>query len=344
MLLKAALFSAFLILTCSGCSMNFSDDDIRSSGNIDFNSDFIEQVHNDAIDLDNHRDVLRFILSNAGDTIKIYPSEGYFYFSFHSNGVLVKGNLRFDKYLRDEGRVSFAYFRHHAGIRRRTIDRDKHWTLGPEDDFFLTKTDLFHYNLKFEETTIAVEIYDATTELHAEKPVSDGEIYVGPVFDESGVRFHLIFDQLTNVFLFLRNTDLGPAETVRQLEENPSILIGNRSRFAYYDDVEHDRQVLIGVNKDNVRTNTLYDGPFDQLPDSFVDPVYFMELILLYKPSLQGKIGPGGIFLSDSDMRTGLYPYLDYDYERQLLGVSQCESSASRLHEFNRCLARWSAR
>ena len=244
-----------LFVASNGCA---SERDVaRQDGaiRIDFNTAFIEHIHNDHVDLDNYREVLKLVLSMAGDPIRVYPSEGYFYFSFFSNGDLIKGNLRFDRYLREDGYVSFAYFRQFSDSKRRAVDRNNHWTLGPDDGFFLTQIDPFHFDLEYENVSAVVEIYDAKRELSAVKPINEGEIYVGPVLDESGVRFHLIFDQHSNVFLFVLNETLGATETFRHHKENSNILIGNRTQFAFYQDGMRHRRILIGVNRANA-------GPF----------------------------------------------------------------------------------
>jgi hypothetical protein len=334
------LFLAVLSLTCSGCAWVDGPPGSRADVQVALNSDYIDQTNRARVALDDYRAVLKMVLSQSGPTLKIYPSEGYYYFSFYSGGDLVRGNLRFDKFLRDDGLVSFAYFRQFAGNKRRTVDRNKHWTLGPADGFFLTQKAPFLYDLRFEDLSASVEIYDAHRELSGSKPLGEGEVYVGPVFDESGVRFHLIFDTQVNVFLFVLNDGLGSSETYRTHSDNDHIQIGNRTRFAYYKDTRNQRRVLMGVNRSNVKQNTYYDGPFDQLPDSFVDPEYLMDLILLYKPSLKGRIGPSGIYLTNENMRTGIYPYMEYGNDDQLLNVRECEALVEKPHIFNRCMAR----
>jgi hypothetical protein len=47
--------------------------------------------------------------------------------------------------------------------------------------------------------------------------------------------------------------------------------MGKRTGFAFYQDGLRHRKILVGVYEANYRLNTYFDGPFDQLPDNFIE-------------------------------------------------------------------------
>ena len=51
----------------------------------------------------------------------------------------------------------------------------------------------------------------------------------------------------------------------------PHVLIGRRSGFAFFKDIALHRKLLVGVYAGNIDVNNYLDGPFDQLPDNFLE-------------------------------------------------------------------------
>ena len=59
------------------------------------------------------------------------------------------------------------------------------------------------------------------------------------------------------------------------------------------------------------RLNTYFDGPFDQLPENFIEGEALREAILAADPSVKGKIDRLGNF-ADGSGRYLIHPYLLY--------------------------------
>ncbi|WP_163364710.1 hypothetical protein, partial [Escherichia coli] len=74
--------------------------------------------------------------------------------------------------------------------------------------------------------------------------------------------------------------------------------VGQRTGFAFYRD--GDRKILIGVNERNSRLNTYFDGPFDQLPENFIEGETLREAIVAAAPEIKGKIDRLGTFSDGS--------------------------------------------
>jgi hypothetical protein len=96
-----------------------------------------------------------------------------------------------------------------------------------------------------------------------------------------------------------------------------------RSGFAFYQDRRTARKILIGVYAENVALNNYYDGPFDQLPDNFIDGNSLRDAILAVAPRLAGKIGRLGHY-RDRNGRYVIAPYIAYRSIADLGPVADC--------------------
>lgn len=300
-----------------------------------FNEAEIAALGRAPVDTGDPFSVLRHILASAGNEIVVYPSEGYYYFRFQNGPRLVAGNLRFDLMDAARGQLNFAYYSD-AAFGDDPVD---HYSLlGPEDGIGLQTVGPFEYRLEFEGRVTRVLIYDAREELAAPKPLAPDELYVGPVFDESGVRLHMIFDQTENAFFFALNDTAPPGDTFTAYPGLPQVHLGDRTGYAFYEDANLGRWILIGVARRNIASNSYFDGPFDQLPDRFIDPDRMRELMELAYPDLAGRIGPRGVYLDASYMRTMVAPYRRYYSTQEFAELSDCNLVADDHHALTRCL------
>ena len=287
------------------------------------------------ISTDDPMDVLRFILDSAGPDITVYPSEGYSYFSFQNGPRVVAGNLRFDLMDAARGLLNFAYY----SSAPFGDDPVNHFSLlGAEEGLSLLTVDPFEYRMEFQGIVTRVRIYDAREELAGPKPLATDELYVGPVFDESGVRLHLVFDQTEQAFFFVLNRSAPESEIFSAVPSFPLVHIGNRTGYAFYEDAQNDRWIMVGVARQNVVANNHFDGPFDQLPDRFIDPNQMRQLIESAYPALSGQVGPRGVFLDSPHMRAMVAPYRRYNSTAELTELSDCTIGAEDNHALTRCL------
>ncbi len=105
-----------------------------------------------------------------------------------------------------------------------------------------------------------------------------------------------------------------------------AILIGKRTGFAFYRDGE--RKVLIGVNERSSRLNTMFDGPFDQLPENSIEGDALRDAIVAADPAVKGKIDRLGHYL-DGSGRYLIHPYLLYRAPGDLTVFHRCMTSKS---------------
>jgi hypothetical protein len=128
--------------------------------------------------------------------------------------------------------------------------------------------------------------------------------------------FHYIVDETIKVneeFLATRQTD--------------RILIGKRTGFAFYRDARLDRKILIGVFEGSARVNNYFDGPFDQLPDNFIEGEVLQKALSEAYPDVAGKIDRFGHYADGS--RVAISPYTYYRNEEDLLPFHTCATDTA---------------
>lgn len=270
--------------------------------------------------LEDARRVFDFVFSWLPPVATVYPTEGFYYFSFRTEGEtgaeLVRGNLRVADF--EQGTATFAYFR--------TSDKEV-WGLhlGPEDRFLVEPAGKGEYDVTYACRTVRFHLALCSQEPPATR-LASGERFLGEVFDESGVRFSLLFNDETDSFYYVLNDVDGMVEELRAYSEE--LLVGSRTGFVFYDDPELARKLLVGVDLDRIRKNDLFDGPGDQVPfDLFVRN----EVHRAYPHTLLGSgINEHGVFQGrDRWLRVAICPYRRYaSLEEVQARVYECLAAA----------------
>jgi hypothetical protein len=166
------------------------------------------------------------------------------------------------------------------------------------------------------------------------------ERHLGPVFDESGIRFFLVYNSRLKIFHYLLDETESLNEALFPAKGADRILIGHRTGFAFYRDHQRERKILIGVFAPNVRSNSYYDGPFDQLPENFIAGESLRSAIIEARPSLAGKLDRFGGFHGSTN-RYLIGPYLSYSREDELLVFHACaEKKKLSAGSYYACFAR----
>lgn len=113
-------------------------------------------------------------------------------------------------------------------------------------------------------------------------------------------------------------------------------MIGKRTGFAFYRDHKRDRKILIGVYEPNAMLNNYYDGPFDQLPDNFIEGEELHDAIVASDPNAKGKIGRLGHY-PDHESRYSIQPYMLYRKTHELLSFERCAQARVKSGAYYRC-------
>ncbi len=302
-----------------------------------FNETMIETVRDSAdFDINDVMGTFGQIFGALDDEVNVYPTENYYYFTFYWGGVKFAGNMRLDAADRDDGVLHFAYFVKPKAWNEELLTNYKELTSA--DGVVVEKVKPLVYKVTYKDKSVVFHLNDLSDVKPPDGVVRENETYLGPVFDESGTPFYLLFDRKRKDFLFV----LDERKTLNDIlmrvhEDHPALTVGVRTGFAYYQDRFAPRKILIGVYEGNVDLNNYYDGPFDQLPDNFMKGTELRDAILAKYPDLEGQIDRLGGFNSQEG-RFLVNPYTNYEYRAQLDGFLRCGDEALDEDAFYRCL------
>lgn len=285
------------------------------------------------LDVHNPNAVFEAVFQALPSKVTVYPTESYYYFSFPHNGIIYAGNIRFDAWDQFDGKVHFAYFPEYAYWRRQSDPVYK--KLGPDDGLQVTKVNKFDYKITYKQKTVDFEIPDLSNVKPAPEMVRADETFLGPIWDESGVQFFLLFNKSAKTFLYLLN-DKPKMDQYEPSEVSPHITVGNRTSFVFYKDKLGDRQILIGVYVGNTQLNNYFDGPFDQLPDNYIQGDALIDALLLIDPSMKGHVDRYGSVPS-GEVRYAITTYKYYASVDDLKPIIDCADKTDDPAQYYSC-------
>ncbi len=292
------------------------------------NQHFIEELgRKPEFDVNSRMDVFRYIFSSLPNTVRVYPTENYYYFKFYHQGIRYAGNVRLAAVDRDEGILHFAYF---ADANASSSEGSMHYLkLNAREGVRVEKTGPLEYSVSYDGRRVTFHLNDLSDIAPPKDLLRAKEIYLGPVFDESGLQFYLLFNTELKIFHYILIETSGTGDQLIASEVADRILIGKRSGFAFYQDHHIDRKVLIAVHAANVVVNNYFDGPFDQLPDNFIKGDSLKDAIVASDPKMASKIDRFG-YLASGEGRYLIGPYMQYSDPGDLAGIDACASEPGK--------------
>ncbi len=305
---------------------------------LDTNEAYIAEVTRTyTLAIDDPMAVFAYVHRSLPERVKVYPTENHYYFVFVHNGTRYAGNIKIDAGLREEGKVTFVYYE-----ERGTWLDDTTGTaliLDASRGVTVEKVTPLAYRLTYGEKSVVFELNDLSQVKPPAEALAPDEQFIGPIFDESAVRFFLVFNAKLKLFHYLLDETVNRADVFEPLAaSNGRILIGKRTGFAVYRDQRRDRKILIGVYVGNVLANNYFDGPFDQMPDNFIEGDSFRQAILAVQPELKGRINRYGSFADGA--RYAVEPYMEYRSPKDLEIFDRCATSRRIPAEwYNACFA-----
>jgi hypothetical protein len=289
------------------------------------NQQYLEEAGRSAsLDIGDPMAVFAFVLASLPDRVKVYPTENYYYFSFLHKGVPYAGNIRLDASDRDAGKVNFGYYEDYAPwhgeapISYRLLDAAAGVTV--------EKVERLVYRIAYGGKSVIFELNDLSQVKPPPTAMAPEEKFIGPVFDESGMRFFLVFNPRLKIFHYVLDETAPVADAFFPARRTDRIVIGKRTGFAFYRDQRRERKILIGVFWGNSRVNNYFDGPFDQLPDNFIEGEILRDALIQVDPKLKGQIDRFGAW-PGGEQRYMIAPYLIYDKESDLAFFDDCTTS-----------------
>lgn len=299
--------------------------------------DFVTEVTQSApLDITDIFAVLDFIFGGLPERVKVYPTENYFYFRFIHNGLEYAGNFRLDALNRDEGKIEFGYYEDLAPWKPEGVGIERYAVLDASQGVGVERLAPLVYRVTYKGKAVIFELNDLSGVQPPAGTMGPNEKFLGPIFDESAIRFFLVFNTKLKIFHFVLDETVAVAEQFFPLSGSDRILIGKRSGFAFYRDHKLQRKILIGAYAPNSAVNNYYDGPFDQLPDNFLAGEELREAIIASDPKMKGKIGRLGHY-PDGESRYDIHPYMLYKQTRELLRFDKCATRQVKAKDYYRC-------
>lgn len=297
---------------------------------------YIEEVTRaDTLDVGDPLKVFAFVLNSLPDRVTVYPTENYYYFRFMHGGTPYSGNIRIEVSDK-EPTLHFAYYQTESAWH--PDENAKQVKLDAAQGVTLEKTGPLLYRVALKDKSVSFALNDLSNVKPPASALGPDERFIGPIFDDSGIRFFLIFNDKLKIFLYVLDETVRPAEELFPLREKSRILLGKRTGFAYFHDQKLDRKILVGAFEDNILLNTHFDGPFDQLPDNFIEGETLRSAILAASPQLKGKIDRFGRAL-DKNIRYAIKPYLAYVELKDLDPVEACANGRQKSAAYYDCFA-----
>jgi len=274
--------------------------------------------------IDDPMTVFAYVLGSLPERVKVYPTENHYYFSFDLNGIRYAGNIKIDARLRAEGKVVFSYYEDRAAWLTDTDGTAL--VLGPSQGVTVEKVEPLVYRVSYDKKSVVFALNDLSQVKPPAAALAPDDQFIGPIFDESAIRFFLVFNKKLKLFHYILDETVKPADVfVPAPVGDGRILIGKRTGFALYRDRQRERKILIGVHRDNVVANNYLDGPFDQMPDNFIEGDSFQHAIVAAEPRLKGQINRYGSFANDA--RFAVAPYMEYRSPKDLAIFDRCATS-----------------
>ena len=286
--------------------------------------DYMEEITRaTTLDTNDPLAVFAFVLNSLPDRVKVYPTENYYYFSFIHNATPYGGNIRIERDEADKVSLHFGYYETEGEWRLETPR--KHVVFDASQGVTLEKIEPLVYRVSYGGKSVVFVLNDLSEVKPPAGALAPEEKFIGPIFDDSGIRFFLVYNSKLKIFLYILDETAKVAEDLFPYQGTDRILVGKRTGFAYYRDHKLNRRILIGVLDTNVRLNNYFDGPFDQLPDNFIEGEALRDAILQVQPGLKGKIDRFGR-APDGEARFSIVPYLQYYELSELEAFHKCAS------------------
>ncbi len=289
------------------------------------NEAYVEEVRSSvALDVSSPMMVLAYVLRSLPDEVAVYPTENYYYFRFVHNGTPYAGSIRLPAEARDRGKIVFGYFKETAEWMDEAEDVAP-LMLDATKGVEVQRVSPLAYRVNFADRSVTFRLNDLGSVRPPASAITGDEKYLGPIFDESGVRFFLVFNERLKIFHYVLDETVPATEELQGMTKAPRVLIGRRTGFGYYRDHRAERKILIGVFEPNSRINNYFDGPFDQLPENFIEGEALRAAIVAAEPETKGQIDRLGNYLSEEG-RYLIHPYMLYRAEADLLRIETCAS------------------
>jgi hypothetical protein len=328
-------FNRGMLLAALALAVGIGSACAQEAPQLQTNQSYVEDVTRPTtLNIDDVMAVFGFVMSKLPARVKVYPTENYYYFGFMHSGIRYAGNIRLDASNRDDGKVIFAYFEDtsqwydDAPVQHAILDTAQGVTV--------EKVEPLVYRISYQGKSVVFALNDLRKVKPPAGALAPDETFIGPIFDESAIRFFLVYNAKLKIFHYVLDETEKVADSFFPSKKSDRILIGKRTGFAFYKDHRLDRKILIGAFEGNIRANNYFDGPFDQLPDNFIEGEALRQAILQVQPALKGQIDRFGS-APDGSIRFMIGPYLPYRAITDFDPIHACAQKKQKQPDYYRC-------
>ena len=322
--------AALVLMMSSACPVH-----AQGATTLSTNERMIEDLaHATPFDVRDPVSVLDAVLDRLPGEVRVYPTENYYYFALFSGGIAWAGSLRFGPDERAKGQLELSVYKALTGWNE-TLDGIPRALLGAADGVRVEMEAPLSVRVTRGSRSVLFRLNDLSGAVLPASSLAPDERILGPIFDEAAVRFFLVFNGKQKLFHYVLD-ESAPSEILEPLAGSERIVIGRRTGFAYIRDHTRDRKILIGVFEPNSRLNTWLDGPFDQLPENFIEGEALREAIIASDPGAKGQIDRLGHYLKDEG-RYLIHPYMLYRKTSDLLRIEACARRRLKRADYPRC-------
>jgi hypothetical protein len=265
-------------------------------------------------------DVLRDLFKQVAPVARIFPTENYYYFGFFRGGKSYSASLRLALDTRDQGILHYVCYETSTNWLKPDPGPGVSRQLSSKDGVSVRRLGDLEYQIEFQGTTVNFLLNRVDQTPDAQK-LGPEEEFAGRIFDESGLVFDLVYSTSQKAFYFLLDATSPTPDLFTEIRER--VFLSKRTGFIFFQDLSPKRLILIAVHADEVRKNTAYDGPFDQLPENFYEGVGFWKYFYDAYPDMKGKLSPGGTVLGSTNV-VSIFAYRQYASEEDLSFVDAC--------------------
>jgi hypothetical protein len=248
--------------------------------------------------------VFRAVFRQLPDDVQVGPTENYVYWRMAVDGRELNGNIRLAVDGLPRGEISFAY-----GEPTEFLDDAERSdrlavarTFSKADEVRVDAVDAFTVRVGHEEKTVVFHLNRLAQELPDGFPLAPAETFLQRTEDESGLRFFLLFNEVENYFFWVLDESTPVPDHFRTLA--PDVVSGRRTGFVFWiQEPLGGRKVLASVRSASLQRNDPYDGPFDQLADTFVQGDGLRPYFERAMPWLRGRVDAWGHISGDAKPR-----------------------------------------
>ena len=280
-----------------------------------------------AIDFANPDTVFAYVWRHLSSYAVVYPTETYYYWRFTKGGETIAGNLRLLDL--DDGVVHMGYF--HTNDPH---EEGGYKSFSRENGVSVEKVAPYRYRVTYGGKSVLFKMSDFFLRPPQKLRVLPEEEFIARVWDESGMKFFLFYNAKTRSFYYVLDEEDGVPDRFREEE---GYLIGKRTGYAFYEDTEYGRKLLVGVQIRNIYANNYFDGPFDQVPPRL--PIKEKLEAAYPYVTYNGGIDEYGNFLAEDGVRVAISPYLAYETTDELRAAhKECAAQRDDSSIFWSCL------